>query len=100
MAFAPPALVNQPIGYTAVDLPRNEGEVDNMMATFIDDAIYNYLNTDGNSSNDVDILFTCKFSDESQLCRTPGGIDSEREDPLRKDERICKIDGPVCFFSS
>jgi 5'-nucleotidase/UDP-sugar diphosphatase len=51
------ALVNTPIGYSAVDLPRNGGGVDNMMATFIDDAIYNYLNTDGDSTNDVDIFF-------------------------------------------
>ena len=39
------ALVNQPVGYCAVDLGRsNTG--DNMMGTFIDDAIYSYLNTD------------------------------------------------------
>ncbi len=50
-------LINQPIGYSAVDLPRLGGTVDNMMGTFIDDAIYNYLNTDGDSSNDIDIFF-------------------------------------------
>ena len=50
------ALVNTPIGYSAVDLPRsNTG--DNMMGTFIDDAIYNYLNTDAESANDVDLFF-------------------------------------------
>jgi 2',3'-cyclic-nucleotide 2'-phosphodiesterase (5'-nucleotidase family) len=50
------ALVNQAIGYSAVDLGRsNTG--DNMMGAFIDDAIYGYLNSDGNSSNDVDIVF-------------------------------------------
>jgi 2',3'-cyclic-nucleotide 2'-phosphodiesterase (5'-nucleotidase family) len=50
------AIVNQPVGYSAVDLPRsNTG--DNMMGTFIDDAIYNYLNTDGVGTNDVDIFF-------------------------------------------
>ena len=50
------AMVNQPVGYSAVDLPRsNTG--DNMMGTFIDDAIYNYLNTDGSTANDVDLFF-------------------------------------------
>ncbi|MEI8084126.1 MAG: metallophosphatase, partial [Actinomycetes bacterium] len=48
------ALVKQPIGYSAVDLPRNGGATDNMLGTFIDDAIYNYLNTDGDSTNDID----------------------------------------------
>ncbi len=40
-----------------MDLPRNGGTVDNMMGTFIDDAIYNYLNTDGEPTNDIDIFF-------------------------------------------
>jgi 2',3'-cyclic-nucleotide 2'-phosphodiesterase/3'-nucleotidase/5'-nucleotidase len=51
------ALINQPIGYSAVDLSRNGGTVDNMMGTFVDDAIYNYLNTDSDQSNDIDIFF-------------------------------------------
>ena len=50
-------LVNQPIGYSAVDLPRNGGTVDNMMGTFVDDAIYGYLNTDGTPANDIDVFF-------------------------------------------
>mgnify|MGYP001396241470 CR=1 FL=1 len=50
------AIVNQPIGYSAVDLPRSN-QLDNMMGTFIDDAIYHYLNTDGETANDVDIFF-------------------------------------------
>ncbi len=50
-------LVNTPIGYSAVDLPRNGGTVDNMMGTFIDDAIYNYLNTDADPANDIDLFF-------------------------------------------
>lgn len=50
-------LINQPIGYSAVDLPRLGGTVDNMMGTFVDDAIYNYLNTDGDPANDIDIFF-------------------------------------------
>jgi 2',3'-cyclic-nucleotide 2'-phosphodiesterase (5'-nucleotidase family) len=51
------AIVNEPVGYSAVDLPRNGGTADNMMATFIDDAIYNYLNTDSDPSNDIDVFF-------------------------------------------
>ncbi len=51
------AIVNQPIGYSAVDLPRNGGTLDNMMGNFVDDAIYNYLNTDGEPANDIDIFF-------------------------------------------
>lgn len=33
------AIVNQPVGYSAVDLGRSN-TTDNMMAAFIDDAIY------------------------------------------------------------
>jgi uncharacterized repeat protein (TIGR01451 family) len=51
------ALINQPIGYSAVDLPRLGGATDNMMAAFIDDAIYNYLNTDAEPTNDIDLFF-------------------------------------------
>jgi 2',3'-cyclic-nucleotide 2'-phosphodiesterase/3'-nucleotidase len=51
------ALVNTPVGYSSVDLPRLGGNADNMMGTFIDDAIYNYLNTDAEPTNDVDIFF-------------------------------------------
>jgi 2',3'-cyclic-nucleotide 2'-phosphodiesterase (5'-nucleotidase family) len=50
------AIVNEPVGYSAVDLPvSNTG--DNMMGTFIDDAIYNFLNTDAVPANDVDLFF-------------------------------------------
>ncbi len=50
------ALVNTPVGYSAVDLARsNTG--DNMMGAFIDDAIYKFLNTDAEPSNDVDVFF-------------------------------------------
>jgi len=48
-------LVNTPVGYSTVDFPRsNTG--DNMMGTFIDDAIYDYLNTDETPANDVDLF--------------------------------------------
>jgi 2',3'-cyclic-nucleotide 2'-phosphodiesterase/3'-nucleotidase/5'-nucleotidase len=51
------ALVNTPVGYSSVDLPRSGGSVDNMMGTFIDDAIYSYLNTDAEPANDIDVFF-------------------------------------------
>lgn len=57
------ALISQPIGYSAVDLSRGlvppvtgAAYLDNMMGTFVDDAIYNYLNTDSEPINDVDIF--------------------------------------------
>ncbi len=56
------ALINKPIGYAQVDLLRNYNG-DSMMADFVDDAIYNALNTDATKSNDVDMFFN-----------NPGGI--------------------------
>ena len=50
-------LVTTPIGYSAIDLPRLGGKVDNMMGTFVDDAIYNALNSDADPTNDVDMFF-------------------------------------------
>ena len=49
------ALINQPIGYSAVDLLRDYNG-DNMMGDFVDDAVYDYLNTDGTATNDVDLF--------------------------------------------
>ena len=40
------ALINTPVGYVQVDLARKGGKVDQMMAAFVDDAIYNWLNND------------------------------------------------------
>ena len=65
------ALVNTPIGYSAVDLPRsNTG--DNMMGTFIDDAIYNYLNTDSKPENDVDLFFNNAGGIRTDWCYVAG----------------------------
>ena len=67
------AIVNQPIGYSAVDLPRtNSGNSDNMMGTFIDDAIYNYLNTDGTTDNDIDIFFNNAGGIRADWCYVGG----------------------------
>jgi 2',3'-cyclic-nucleotide 2'-phosphodiesterase (5'-nucleotidase family) len=69
--------VNQPIGYSSVDLPRGSGaapagtgsgNVDNMMGTFIDDAIYNYLNTDSEAANDVDLFFNNAGGIRTEWC--------------------------------
>jgi 5'-nucleotidase/UDP-sugar diphosphatase len=50
------ALINQPIGYSQVDLLTNYNG-DAMMGDFIDDAIYNQLNSDTETLNDVDMFF-------------------------------------------
>lgn len=50
------ATVNESIGYAQVDLLRDYNG-DNMMGNFVDDAIYNYLNTDTDPANDVDLFF-------------------------------------------
>ncbi|MEW6059163.1 MAG: 5'-nucleotidase C-terminal domain-containing protein [Actinomycetota bacterium] len=72
------ALVNQPIGYSAVDLPRNGGIVDNMMGDFVDDAIYDYLNTDGEPTNDVDIFFNNAGGIRTDWCAAPDPSDPEK----------------------
>jgi 2',3'-cyclic-nucleotide 2'-phosphodiesterase / 3'-nucleotidase / 5'-nucleotidase len=71
------AIVNQPIGYTSVDLPRfsaagGNGNTDNMMGTFIDDAIYDYLNTDAEPTNDVDIFFNNAGGIRTDWCYVSG----------------------------
>jgi 2',3'-cyclic-nucleotide 2'-phosphodiesterase (5'-nucleotidase family) len=66
------AIVNQPIGYSAVNLPRSGGIVDNMMGTFVDDAIYNYLNTDGEPANDIDMFFNNAGGIRTDWCYSGG----------------------------
>ncbi len=65
------ALVNTPVGYSAVDLGRsNTG--DNMMGTFIDDAIYSFLNTDAEPTNDVDVFFNNAGGIRTDWCYVGG----------------------------
>lgn len=65
------AIVNQPVGYSAVDLARgNTG--DNMMGAFIDDAIYSYLNTDADAANDVDLFFNNAGGIRTDWCYVSG----------------------------
>ena len=66
------SLISQPIGYSAVDLPRNGGTADNMMGTFVDDAIYNYLNTDATPANDVDVFLNNAGGIRTDWCYVGG----------------------------
>ena len=50
------ALINQPVGYVQTDLLRNYNG-DAMMGDFVDDAIYGWLNSDAEPTNDVDMFF-------------------------------------------
>lgn len=50
------AQINQIIGYTNVPLVRRS-TLDNMMGTFVNDAIYNQLNSDAETLNDADMVF-------------------------------------------
>ncbi|MFH1329091.1 MAG: 5'-nucleotidase C-terminal domain-containing protein [Actinomycetota bacterium] len=56
------ALINQPIGYTQIDLMRNYNG-DSIMGPFIQDAVYGFFNGDLLPENDVDMVFN-----------NPGGI--------------------------
>lgn len=49
-------LINQEIGWTNVPIARNY-DGDSLMGAFVDDAIYNDLNTDADATNDVDMVF-------------------------------------------
>ena len=50
------AQINQVIGFSYIDMIRDYNG-DNFVGTFVNDAIYNDLNTDGNLANDVDMVF-------------------------------------------
>jgi 2',3'-cyclic-nucleotide 2'-phosphodiesterase / 3'-nucleotidase / 5'-nucleotidase len=67
------AIVNQPVGYSAVDLGRSN-TTDNMMGTFIDDTIYKYLNTDAEPANDVDLFFNNAGGIRTDWCYIPDPI--------------------------
>ena len=50
------ALISQPVGYTNVSITRNY-DGDSLMGYFVNDAVYNDLNTDTFPENDVDMVF-------------------------------------------
>ncbi len=65
-------LINQPVGYAQVDLLRDYNG-DSMMNDFIQDSLYNQLNSDADPANDIDMFFN-----------NPGGIRidwCDKEDP-------------------
>ncbi len=81
------AKINQPIGYVQTDLLRNYNG-DSMMGNFVDDAIYNSLNTDGDPANDIDMFFN-----------NPGGIRvdwCDKEDPANPGTYIWSSTAADC----
>ena len=66
------ALVNTPVGYVQTDLLRNYNG-DSMMANFVDDAIYDSLNSDGTAENDVELFFNNAGGIRTDWC--------DKEDP-------------------
>ncbi len=81
-----PAL-DQPIGYTNVDLLRNSNG-DSMPGDFVDSAIYGYLNSDAEPANDVDLFFNDAGSFHTDLCAA--------EDPLSPGSYIWSSDPANC----
>ena len=61
------ALVNQPVGYSQVDLQRNYNG-DNMMGSFVDDTVYNSVNSDSEPQNDVDMFFSNPGGLRADIC--------------------------------
>lgn len=61
------ALINTPIGYVQTDLLRDYNG-DSMMADFVDDAIFGYLNHDAEPANDVEIFFNNSGGIRSDWC--------------------------------
>jgi 2',3'-cyclic-nucleotide 2'-phosphodiesterase (5'-nucleotidase family) len=81
------ALINTPVGYAQVDLLRNYNG-NSMMADFINDAIYNQLNSDAEPLNNVDMVFNNSGGIRSDWCDAP--------DPLNPAEYIWTSDPILC----
>jgi 2',3'-cyclic-nucleotide 2'-phosphodiesterase (5'-nucleotidase family) len=62
------ALVNGPVGFSAVDLPRHDSRADNMMGDFINDAVYGFLNSDSEPANDVDVVLNNAGGFRTEWC--------------------------------
>jgi 5'-nucleotidase/UDP-sugar diphosphatase len=80
-------LINEPIGYTNTDLLRNYNG-DSMMADFVDDAIYGYLNGDGDTTNDVDLFLNNAGGIRTDWCAI--------EDPLNPGNYIWSSTAADC----
>ena len=65
------ALINTPVGYTQVDLKRDYNG-DDMMGNFIQDALYNQLNSDTYLENDVDMVFNNPGGIRTDWCKVSG----------------------------
>jgi 2',3'-cyclic-nucleotide 2'-phosphodiesterase (5'-nucleotidase family) len=84
------SLINQPVGYTQVDLLRNYNG-DNLMGDFVDESIYNALNTDAEPANDIDMFFN-----------NPGGIRTDwcaKADPANPGSYIWSSAAADCTAS-
>ena len=66
-------LINTPIGYAQTDLFRNYNG-DNSMGDFIDDAIYNALNSDVTTANDMDMFFNNAGGIRTDWCDAPDPV--------------------------
>lgn len=75
------ALINQEIGWTNVPIKRNY-DGDSLMGYFVNDSIYNDLNTDAVAENDVDIVFN-----------NPGGLRTD----IVCDTYPCKLTYGMMF---
>ncbi len=58
-----------------------------MMGTFIDDAIYDYLNTDARPANDVDLFFNNAGGIRADWCWNGVGVGEHR---LRRRDRTTR----------
>ncbi len=84
------ALINEPVGYAQVDLLRNYNG-DGMMGDFVDDAIYNALNHDADSANDVDMFFNNAGGIRIDWC--------DKADPANPGAYIWSSDAADCSAS-
>lgn len=81
------SLINQPVGYTQVDLLRDYNG-DNMMGDFIDDAIYGALNSDTDPANDIDMFFNNAGGIRIEWC--------DKEDPANPGQYIWTSTAAEC----
>jgi 5'-nucleotidase / UDP-sugar diphosphatase len=63
--------INRVVGYTNVDIVRNYNG-DSLMGAFVNDAIYNDLNTDAEPLNDADIVFNNPGGLRADIIIPPG----------------------------
>lgn len=84
------AQINQPVGYVQVDLKRNYNG-DNMMGSFVQDALYNYFNEDASLDNDIDMFFNNAGGIRIDWC--------DKADPANPGSYIWSSDAADCADS-